>query len=328
MLSLAIPNGGHISYGKMKLGGTAGAVRGLIVEYLPFNYEEMNIDVNEAKNKIEKMAKEEKNPPKLVVFGASVFPFPHPVKELAEVIHDVGGIVCYDAAHVLGLIAGGKFQDPLREGADVMTGSTHKTLFGPQGGVVLSWNKYAEKIKRATFPGNVSNHHLHHLAGKAIAFAEMLAFGREYAKQVVINAKALGQALYERGFNVLGEKKGFTESHVLIIDITKYGDGRTIEKKLEQGNIILNRNLLPYDLKFGRHFEAPGGIRCGLSECTRLGMKESDMTQIAEFMERIVIKNEDPEKVKKDVIEFRKNFRKVHYAFDSTKDAYEYLRIR
>jgi glycine hydroxymethyltransferase len=114
----------------------------------------------------------------------------------------------------------------------------------------------------------------------------------------------------------------------LIIDITKYGDGRAIEKKLEQTNIILNRNLLPYDLKFGRHFEAPGGIRCGLSECTRLGMKESDMIQIAEFMERVVIKNEDPEKVKKDVIEFRRNFRKVHYAFDSTKDAYEYLRIR
>ena len=328
MLSLAIPNGGHISYGKMKLGGTAGAVRGLVVEYLPFNYEEMNIDVDEAKKKIEKMAKEEKNPPKLVVFGASVFPFPHPVKELAEVIHDVGGTVCYDAAHVLGLIAGGKFQDPLREGADVMTGSTHKTLFGPQGGIVVSWNKYADKIKRATFPGNVSNHHLHHLSGKAIAFAEMLAFGKEYAEQVVRNAKALGQALYERGFNVLGEKKGFTESHVLIIDITKYGDGRAIEKKLEQTNIILNRNLLPYDLKFGRHFEAPGGIRCGLSECTRLGMKESDMIQIAEFMERVVIKNEDPEKVKKDVIEFRRNFRKVHYAFDSTKDAYEYLRIR
>lgn len=328
MLSLAIPNGGHISYGKMKLGGTAGAVRGLVVEYLPFNYEEMNVDVDKAKAKIERMAKKEGAPPKLVMFGASVFPFPHPVKELADAIHDVGAFVCYDAAHVAGLIAGGEFQDPLKEGADVVTASTHKTLFGPQGGLVLSWEKYAERIKRATFPGNVSNHHLHHLAGKAVAFAEMLAFGKAYARQVVRNAKALGQALHERGFKVLGEKRGFTQSHVLIIDISEYGDGKTIEERLERANIILNRNLLPYDLKFGRHFDAPGGIRCGLSECTRLGMEESDMIQIAEFMERVVIKKEAPEKVKEDVVEFRRGFQKIHYAFDTAREAYEYVQIR
>lgn len=328
MLSLAIPNGGHISYGKMKLGGTAGAVRGLVVEYLPFDPEEMNVDVDKAKAKIERMAKEERAPPKLVMFGASVFPFPHPVKELADTIHDVGAFICYDAAHVAGLIAGGEFQDPLREGADVVTASTHKTLFGPQGGLVLSWERYAERIKRATFPGNVSNHHLHHLAGKAVAFAEMLAFGKAYARQVVRNAKALGQALHERGFKVLGEKRGFTQSHVLIIDVSEHGDGKTIEKKLERANIILNRNLLPYDLKFGRHFDAPGGIRCGLSECTRLGMKESDMDQIAEFMERVVIKKEAPEKVKEDVVEFRRGFQKIHYAFDTAREAYEYIRVR
>lgn len=328
MLSLAIPNGGHISYGKMKLGGTAGAVRGLVVEYLPFDHEEMNVDVDKAKAKIERMAKKERAPPKLVMFGASVFPFPHPVKELADTIHDVGAFICYDAAHVAGLIAGGEFQDPLREGADVVTASTHKTLFGPQGGLVLSWERYAEKIKRATFPGNVSNHHLHHLAGKAVAFAEMLAFGKAYARQVVRNAKALGQALHERGFKVLGEKRGFTQSHVLIIDVSEHGDGKTIEKKLERANIILNRNLLPYDLKFGRHFDAPGGIRCGLSECTRLGMKESDMDQIADFMERVVIKKEAPERVKEDVVEFRRGFQKIHYAFDTAREAYEYIRVR
>jgi glycine hydroxymethyltransferase len=273
------------------------------------------------------MVKEGKTP-KLIMFGASVFPFPHPVKELSDFFHEIGAIVCYDAAHVAGLIAGGQFQDPLREGADVMTLSTHKTLPGPQGGMVLSWEKYADKIKKATFPGNVSNHHLHHVAGKAVALAEMMAFGKEYAQQIIKNSKALGQALYERGFKVLGEKKGFTESHVLLIDITEYGDGGTIEKTLEKSNIILNRNLLPYDLKFGRHFEAPGGIRCGTAECTRLGMKESDMEYIAELMTRVVIKKEDPEKVKKDVIEFRKNFQKVHYAFDTARDAYEYIRIR
>ncbi len=328
MMSLAIPNGGHISTGKLELGGTAGAVRGLKVEYFPFNVDEMNIDVDKTRAKVEKMAKQDSNPPKIAMFGASVFPFPHPVKELTETFHNVGATVCYDSAHVSGLIAGGQFQDPLREGADVVTASTHKTLPGPQGGIVISWERFANKIKRATFPGCVSNHHLHSVAAKAVAFAEMLAFGKQYAEQIVKNTKALGQALFERGFKVLGEKKGFSQSHVLIMDITSYGDGRTIEKKLEQSNIILNRNLLPYDLKFDRHFEAPGGIRCGTLECTRLGMRESEMREIAELMARVVVKGEPPEKVRQDVIEFRRSFQKIHFAFDTIRDAYEYIRIR
>jgi glycine hydroxymethyltransferase len=327
MMSLAIPNGGHISTGKVELGGTAGAVRGLKIEYFPFNADEMNIDIDKTKAKIERLAKES-NSPKIAMFGASVFPFPHPVKELADTFHNVGTTICYDSAHVSGLIANGKFQDPLREGADAVTLSTHKTLPGPQGGMVISWDKFADKIKRATFPGCVSNHHLHNVAAKAVALAEMHAFGKKYAEQIIRNAKALGQALFERGFKVLGEKKGFTQSHVLIIDITQYGDGRTIEKNLEQANIILNRNLLPYDLKFNRHFEAPGGIRCGTSECTRLGMTEKNMNDVADLIARVVVKREAPAQVKKDVIEFRRNFQKVHFAFDTARDAYDYIKIR
>jgi len=328
MMSLAIPNGGHISTGKVELGGTAGAVRGLKVEYFPFNVDEMNIDVDKTRAKVEKLVKQEGTPLKIAMFGASVFPFPHPVKELVETFHNVGATVCYDSAHVSGLIAGGQFQDPLREGADAVTASTHKTLPGPQGGMVISWERFADKIKRATFPGCVSNHHLHSVAAKALAFTEMLAFGKQYAEQIIRNTKALGQALFEKGFKVLGEKKGFSQSHVLIMDITSYGDGRTIEKKLEQANIILNRNLLPYDLKFGRHFEAPGGIRCGTLECTRLGMREGEMREIAELMARVAVKGEPPEKVKQDVIEFRRGFQKVHFAFDDAREAHEYIKIR
>jgi len=327
MMALSIPCGGHITMGKKELGGTAGAVHGLVVEYLPLDYKELNIDVDKAKQRIEKLAAEGK-PPKLVMFGASVFPFPHPVKELADTIHNVGGTVGYDAAHVAGLIAGKCFQDPLREGADVVSLSTHKTFFGPQHGGVLSWEKYAEKIKRATFPGMVSNHHLHAVAGVAIAAAELLEFGREYARQVIRNAKALAQALYERGFNVLAEHKGFTESHVILIDITKYGDGGTIEETLEKANIIINRNLLPWDIKEGRHFQHPGGIRLGVSEVTRLGMRESEMTDIAEFIKRVVIDKEPPEKVAADVAEFRKDYQKVHYCFENATEAYQYIKIR
>ena len=327
MLALAIPAGGHISMGKKEFGGTAGAVRGLNVEYFPFDTEEMNIDVDATEKKIQKLAQEGKKPT-LAMFGGSVLPFAHPVGELTTIFQQHDSKICFDAAHVAGLVAGGQFQDPLHEGADAMTASTHKTLPGPQGGVILSKSENGEKIKKSTFPGNVSNHHLHHLAGKAIMFAEMLAFGKEYASQIVKNSQALAQALHERGFQVLGEKKGFTKSHLLVADITKYGDGKTIEKKLEDANIILNRNLLPYDIKAGRHFEAPGGIRAGVSEVTRLGMKESDMVEIADLMTRVVVKGEDSRRVADDVAEFRKGFQRVQYAFESSKDAYAYIHIR
>ncbi|MEM2118575.1 MAG: serine hydroxymethyltransferase, partial [Candidatus Bathyarchaeia archaeon] len=322
-----IPCGGHITSGKKELGGTAGAVKGLVVEYLPLDYKELNIDVDKTKAKIQELASKGKTP-KFVMFGASVFPFPHPVKELAETIHSVGATVGYDAAHVAGLIAGKQFQDPLREGADVVSLSTHKTFFGPQHGGILSWEKHAEKLKKATFPGMVSNHHLHAVAGLAVACAEILEFGKEYASQVIKNAKALGQALYERGFNVLAEHKGFTQSHVILVDITKLGDGGTIEETLEKANIIINRNLLPWDIKEGRHFMHPGGIRMGVSEVTRLGMKEAEMKEIAEFFKRVLIDKEPVEKVAADVAEFRKGYQKVHYCFENSTEAYKYIKIR
>jgi glycine hydroxymethyltransferase len=328
MLALAIPNGGHISTGRKDFSGTAGAVHGLEVDYFPFDRNEMNIDVDKTKQKIEKIAKEENEPPKLAMFGGSLFLFPHPVKELADAVHAVGAKVAYDAAHVAGLIAGGRFQDPLREGADAVCLSTHKTLFGPQGGAVLSFEPYAEQIKKATFPSNTSNHHLHNMAGKAIAFAEMLQFGREYAGQIVENAKALGQALHERGLTVLAEHKGFTESHQVAVDITKHALGGDMEKALEKANIIVNRQLLPGDIQAGRHYTNPGGIRIGTSEITRTGMKKSHMNEVAEFIKRIVVDKEDPKKVKEDVIAFRKDFQNVHYCFETARNAYEYIKIR
>jgi glycine hydroxymethyltransferase len=327
LMALSIPCGGHITSGKKELGGTAGAVKGLIVEYLPLDYKELNVDVERAKNKMKELAAQGK-PPEFIMFGASVFPFPHPVKELVETAHSVNATVGYDAAHVAGLIAGGQFQDPLREGADVVSLSTHKTFFGPQHGGILSWERNAEKIKKATFPGMVSNHHLHEVAGLTIACAEMLEFGKDYAARIVKNAKALAQALYEKGFNVLAEHKGFTQSHVILIDITKHGDGGTIEETLEKANIIINRNLLPWDIKEGRHFMHPGGIRLGVSEVTRLGMKESEMKEIAEFIKRVIINKEPLEKVCADVAEFRKDYQKVHYCFENATEAYEYVKIR
>jgi glycine hydroxymethyltransferase len=327
IMALAIPAGGHISMGRKDFGGTAGSVRGLDVEYFPFDVDEMNIDVDATAKKVKKLISDGKKM-SLGMFGGSVLPFPQPVKELSEVFHDNSASVCYDAAHVAGLVAGGQFQDPMHEGADAMTASTHKTLPGPQGGLIISKSEHSEKIKRATFPGNTSNHHLHHLAGKAVMFAEMMMYGKEYTSQIVKNARALAQRLNEDGLKVLGEKQGFTKSHVIIADITAYGDGKTLEKKLEDSNIILNRNLLPYDVKMGRHFEAPGGIRCGVSEVTRLGMKEPQMREIADLIARVVVKGEQGESIRADVASLKKNFNKIQYAFGSSREAYEYIKLR
>jgi glycine hydroxymethyltransferase len=173
----------------------------------------------------------------------------------------------------------------------------------------------------------VSNHHLHAVAGVTIACAEMLEFGKAYAAQIIKNAKALAQALFEKGFAVLAEHKGFTQSHVILIDITELGDGGRIEKLLEQANIIINRNLLPWDIKEGRHFKHPGGIRLGVSEVTRLGMKESEMLQIAEFIKKVIIDKKTPETVKPKIEEFRKEYTKIHYCFENSAEAYKYMKL-
>jgi glycine hydroxymethyltransferase len=322
MMCLAIPCGGHISMGKQKFGGTAGAVHGLEVEYWPFDEKRMNIDVDAAAKKMREVK------PKLALFGGSVFLFPHPVRELSEVAKEVGSYVAYDAAHVSGLIAGGQFQDPLREGVDVMTCSTHKTLPGPQHGMILCKKELADAINKAVFPGVVSNHHLHAVAALAVALAEMLEFGREYASQIVRNAKALGKALYDRGLNVLCPDQGFTGSHTIVADVSKYGDGGTMEQRLEQANIILNRNLLPWDIREGRNYKSPSGIRLGTPEVTRLGMKEREMGAIAEFIKRIIVDGEDTKRVAGEVAEFRQGYQKVHYCFESATQAYEYVKIR
>src|SRR5574342_1212399 len=276
----------------------------------------MTIDVDATKKKILDMDKDGKSP-KMVMFGGSLFLFPHPVKELSEFMHERKMYVNYDGAHVAGLIAGGQFQDPLREGADAMTMSTHKTLFGPQGGMIVSFEKYAEEIKKATFPGMTSNHHLHHMAGKAIAFAEMIEFGKKYAIQVVKNAKALAQALNSFGFGVLGEKRGFTQSHQIVMNVLSFGDGGTIEADLEKANIIVNRQLIPGDIKAGRNYFHPGGIRLGVAELTRLGMGESEMGQVAEFIKKVVVDKKDKKKIASEVKSFRKDYQKVHYCFDN-----------
>ena len=238
----------------------------------------------------------------------------------------------YDAAHVAGLIAGKQFQDPLREGTDTMSMSTHKTFPGPQKGIVIaSREELMDQIKAAAFPGTTSNHHLMHVAGLAVAAAEFKKYGEAYVKQVIRNAQALGQALYERGFQVVCPDKGFTESHTLLVDISNFQDtiglGADVEQRLEKAHIVANRNLLPWDILEKRNYLNPGGIRIGTQEITRLGMKESEMVIIAEFFKKVLIDQKDPVTIAQEITEFRKDYQTIHYGFESTLKAYEYIKI-
>jgi glycine hydroxymethyltransferase len=309
IMALEVPVGGHISHANVSAAG----VRGLKVTPHPFDENKMNIDPDAMKKEI----LEKK--PKIVLLGGSVFLFPHPVKEAREAADEVGAKVMYDGAHVLGLIAGGRFQDPLKEGADVLAGSTHKTFPGPQGGIILCKEDISRKIDDAVFPGVVSNHHLHHLAALGIATAEMLEFGSAYADQIIKNAKALAQNLYELGFNVLCEDLGFTESHQVAMDVSNLGDVAKLAKDLEANNIILNKNLLPWDDV--NRSDDPSGIRIGTQEITRRGLKESHMSEVAEFIKRVAMNGEN---VKDEVTEFMGQYNKVHYAFKED-DAYKYI---
>jgi len=285
------------------------------------------LDVDKTKKKIIDLKKDGRLP-KMAMFGGSLFLFPHPVKELADFLKGYHMHVNYDAAHVAGLIAGGQFQDPLKEGADTMTMSTHKTLFGPQGGLVLSSEKFGERIKKATFPGLTSSHHIHHMAAKAITFAEALEFGKKYASQVVKNARILAEALSGLGFKVLGENRGYTKSHQIAVNVLDYSNGGKVESELEKANIIVNRQLIPGDIKAGRNYFHPGGIRLGVSEITRLGMKQSEMQQIASFIKQVIIDKKNPKKLVNQIKSFRKDFQKVHYCFDKKLGAYEYVELR
>ena len=323
----ALQAGAHISTAKF---GAVG-MRGVTKKDLPFDPHEMNLDIDGAA----KVIRKEK--PKLCLFGRSVFLFPAPLRELAPVAAEVGAPVWYDGAHVMGLIGGGQFQDPFREGAWVMTGSTHKTLPGPQHAMVLAnppegnadlaadsdeWRKFCAKLYRGVFPGVTSNHHLHTMAALGVALAEHTEYGQQYAKQIIANAQALGAALCERGFAVLAEHKGFTASHTLAIDVAKQGGGRDVSLWMEQANMISNMNMLPHDDP--RKPMNPSGIRLGSQELTRLGMKEDQMQDVAQFIKRVAIDKEDPKKVGRDVAEFKKDFNTLHYCFTEGYPAYQF----
>jgi len=252
--------------------------------------------------------------PDLIIFGKSMFLYPEPVVFVAGQVKDwpVRPVIMYDMAHVLGLY--GAFQQPFQEGADIVTGSTHKTFFGPQRGLIAG--RFAKDsplrnlwidIKGRAFPGSTSNHHLGTLLALLMASYEMNAFRPEYQAKVRANAKAFARALKAAGISVEGdERDGFTETHQVLIRVRAHGPGQEIARRLEDNNIVANYQALPDD----QTFLDSSGIRMGVQEMTRYGMEAKDFAVLAGYLAEAVIRKRN---VKEEIKALRRNFLEMKY---------------
>jgi len=262
----------------------------------------------------------EQHRPELIILGKSLILNREPVSEIARMVAGIKPkpIIMYDGAHVLGLF-GPCFQMPLEEGADIIAASTHKTFFGTQRGIIASnmspgtaYHDLWASIVRRVFPGSVSNHHLGTLLGLLMATCEMNAFRHEYQQQVITNAKAFARALRERGLQVEGDPAvGYTETHQVVLRV---GRGRGIEyaERMEKNNIILNYQGLPDD----DDFITCSGLRMGVQEMTRFGIKPADFAELAEYIAAVIRDGKD---VARPVSRFRKRFTTMHYCLPAER---------
>jgi glycine hydroxymethyltransferase len=256
--------------------------------YFPYDPSKMNI----IPDKTKALLGEEK--PEMTVFGSSFIPFPFKIKQ--SLPPDYSGYKIYDGSHVMGLIAGGKFQDPLREGCSLLMGSTHKSLFGPQGGIILSDDdEIFSKIDEKIFPGIVDNIHWNRVAALAFAMLELLKFGESYATQIVNNSKALARALDELRVPVKSRDYGFTESHQVILDFDE-------KKSVQIANALEELDIIT-DI----------GIRLGTAEVTRRGMKEKEMVEIAEIIADSIGGKSSKAKIRKRVHTLTREFDNLEF---------------
>lgn len=304
IFSLSTPAGGHISHQRV---GAAG-YRRLDIHQIPYDPQGWEIKLGELRREVKA------HPPKLIIVGASLILFPYPVREIRAIADEVGAWLMYDAAHVAGLVAGGVWQHPLREGAHVMTASTYKSLGGPPGGIVVTDDPdIAHGVDRAVFPGMTANFHTNRLPALAVAAADMLAFGQAYARACTENAQSLAMGFKREGLKVAGERQGYTAGHMLALDATEQGRGKAAAAALEAAHIICNKNLLPWDSLRALHH--PSGLRLAVHEVTRWGMGQQEMARIARFFRQVLLDDRPVEEVRTEVMALKAQFGKVHYCF-------------
>jgi glycine hydroxymethyltransferase len=270
ILGMNLAHGGHLTH------GSPVNFSGKLYNIVPYcvGEETETIDYEE----LEKIALETK--PKMIVAGASAYPRKIDFKKFREIADKVGAYLMVDMAHIAGLVAAGLHENPV-EYADFVTTTTHKTLRGPRGGMILCKEKYGKALDKAVFPGVQGGPLMHVIAGKAVCFKEALSDGfKNYQKQIISNATALANALMDRDFNLVS--KG-TDNHLILINLTNKGfTGKQVETMLDEVGITVNKNAVPYDK------EKPNitsGIRIGTPAMTTRGMKEEDMVEIANLID-------------------------------------------
>ena len=235
--------------------------------------------------------------PKLIVSGASAYPRIIDFKKIREICDEVGAVMLVDMAHIAGLVAAGLHPNPV-EYADIVTSTTHKTLRGPRGGIILCKEEYAKKIDSAVFPGMQGGPLMHIIAAKAICFKEALAPEfKEYQKQVIANAKAMAERFIENGFNIIS---GGTDNHLMLVDVTNFGvNGKEVQNLLDSANITLNKNTIPNE-KLSPMLTS--GVRIGTPSITTRGMKEEQCVYIADLVTELIKGGEDKVETVRDKV--------------------------
>ncbi len=299
IMGLNLSHGGHLTHGHPL------SFSGILYEVHAYNVDP-ETEVLDYK-KLKEEAKEIK--PKLIMAGASAYPRILEFDKFREICDEVGAYLVVDIAHIAGLVAAGLHPSPVPY-ADIVTTTTHKTLRGPRGGMVMSKEEHAKTLAKIVFPGIQGGPLMHVIAAKAVAFHEALQPEfKEYQQQVLKNAKALADALKERGYRLVA---GGTDTHLMLVDLRNKGiSGRKAEKNLDKANITVNKNTIPYDPAKPM---VTSGIRLGTPAMTTRGMKEDDMRKVAEFIDRVISNignDEEIAKIGEEVKEFSLSFKNV-----------------
>ena len=278
IMGMNLSHGGHLTH------GSPVNVSGKYFNIIPYGVdaETGRIDYDEMR----KIAQEHK--PKMIIGGGSAYSRQIDFKTMAEIAHEVGAIFMVDMAHFAGLVAAGLHPNPV-EYADIVTTTTHKTLRGPRGGMIMCKEEYAKAIDKSIFPGIQGGPLMHVIAAKAVAFGEALQPEfKEYAKQVIVNAQTLAEALQQEGFTIVS---GGTDTHVLLVDLRTVGlTGKVAEHVLDEVGITCNKNTIPFDP------ESPfvtSGIRLGTPALTTRGLHAEDMKEIASIISSVLKHPED-----------------------------------
>ncbi len=295
--------GGHVTH---QAAGCAG-LYGLITHPAPIDAVGYTVDVKVLREDALRLK------PKLITIGGSLNLFAHPIREIRTIADEVGALVLFDAAHMSGMIAGRAWQQPLEEGAHVMTMSTYKSLGGPPSGLILTNGaKIAERLDAIAYPGLTANFDAAKSAALAMTLLDWKVHGRDYAQAMAEAAKALAEALDAAGVAIFARDRGMTTSHQFAIEAARFGGGQTAAKLLRQANILSCGIGLPLP-------EVDGdlnGLRMGTPEIVRWGMTAKDMPQVARFIADVLLKKRSPQSVAPDAAAFRSQFSKLHFIRD------------